>query len=128
MLRNFNVPVLAIDANVSVKECYDAIGKFDLAEGYFDATMNNCFPKTSDNGALATGTGVYNNGSSNGQTLTITQPWVVRDTVFTMWLKEKIGKTTNLCSIMCELDEGAVCSDTSRASLTLSELWASNST
>ena len=100
----------ALIATISAKECYDAVGTFDLEEGSLDAEMNICWPKGSDNGQLGTGTGLYDDGSAKGQALTITHSWVADDTVLTLWLKEKVGKTTNLCSIMCELDEDAVCS------------------
>ena len=102
--------VLAFAATVSAKECYEAVGTFDLEAGSVDAEMNVCWPKTSDNGALATGVGKYDDGSKKGQALTITHAWVAADSVLTLWIKEKIGKTTNLCSIMCELDDAAVCS------------------
>ena len=99
----------ALIATVSAKECYDAVGTFDLAEGSVDAEMNICFPKGSDNGQLGTGTGLYDDGSAKGQALTITHSWVADDTVLTLWLKEKVGKTTNLCSIMCELYDEVRC-------------------
>ena len=102
--------ILALAATISAKECYEAVGTFDLEAGSVDAEMNVCWPKTSDNGALATGSGKYDDGSKKGQALTITHAWVANETVLTLWIKEKIGKTTNLCSIMCELDEEAVCS------------------
>ncbi len=105
-----NLSLLALIATVSAKECYDVAGTFDLTEGSLDAEMNICFAKGSDNGALGTGTGLYDDGSAKGQALTITHAWVADETVLTLWLKEKIGKTLNLCSIMCELDEDAVCS------------------
>ena len=110
MFRNCKLAALALVASVSAKECYDAIGTFDLAEGSVDAALNICWPKSSDNGQLGTGKGLYDDGSEKGQALTITHSWVADDTVLTLWFKEKVGKTTNLCSIMCELDEDAVCS------------------
>ena len=102
--------ILALAGTITAKECYDAVGTFDLAEGSVDAEMNVCWPKTSDNGALATGAGKYDDGSKKGQALTITHAWVANETVLTLWIKEKVKKTTNLCSIMCELDADAVCS------------------
>ena len=71
--------------------------------------MNICFPKSSDNGALGTGTGLYDDGSAKGQKLTITHAWIADDTLVTLWLKVKTGKKTNLCSVMCELDEDYAC-------------------
>ena len=102
----------ALIATISAKECYEAAGTFDLEEGSVDAALNVCFPKSSDNGALGTGKGVYDDGSAKGQALTITHMWLstaADDTYLTMWMKEKVGKTTNLCSIICGFDESAVC-------------------
>ena len=97
-------------ATAAAKSCYDAVGTLGMEEGDIDITMSICFPKTDANGALATGTGLYDDGSKKGQAFTVTQAWVVQDTVLTLWGKEKIGKTTNLISVMCELDESGLCS------------------
>ena len=110
MFRNFNLAVLALFSTVSAKKCYDLIGTFDLEEVSLDAELNICWPKSSLNGELGTGKGVYDNGSANGQALTITHAWIADDTVLTLWLKMKNGRTTNLCSIMCVLDDEAHCS------------------
>ena len=59
MFRNCKLAALALVASVSAKECYDAIGTFDLAEGSVDAALNICWPKSSDNGQLGTGKGLY---------------------------------------------------------------------
>ena len=109
MFRNFNLAVLALFSTVSAKECYEVAGTIDLAEGSVDAAFNICWPKGSDKSALTTGKGYYEDGSKYGQSLTITHAWVADDTVLTLWLKEKVGKTTNLCSIMCELYDEVRC-------------------
>lgn len=72
--------------------------------------MEVCWPKTSDNGALATGTGVYDDWTAKGQAMTITHAWVADKKILTLRILEKFVRTFNYCSIMCELDEDAVCS------------------
>jgi hypothetical protein len=104
--------ILALVATVTAEECYEAVGTFNLnvAEGSVDTKMKVCWPKTSDNGALATGNGVYDDGSANGQAMKITHAWVADKKVLTLRIVEKFVRTLNYCSIMCELDEDAVCS------------------
>ena len=110
MFRNCNnLALLALVATVSAKQCYNAIGTFDLAEGSVDAALNICWPNGSDNGNLGTGTGLYDDGSKKGQALTVTNSWLAADKVLTIWLTEKVGKKENLCSIMCGFDANAVC-------------------
>ena len=104
--------ILALVTTITAKECYEAVGTFNLneAEGPVDAKMEVCWPKTSDNGALATGTGVYDDGTAKGQAMTITHAWVADKKILTLRILEKFLRTYNYCSIMCELDEDAVCS------------------
>ena len=109
MFKSTSLAILALSAAVSAKECYDAIGTFSLEAGDVDAKMSVCWPKTSEGGAIATGKGSYDDGTKKGQDMTITHAWVAGDVILTMWAKVKIGKTTNLCSLMCELSADASC-------------------
>jgi hypothetical protein len=104
--------ISALVTTITAKECYEAVGTFNLngAEGPVDAKMEVCWPKTSDNGALATGTGFYDDGTAKGQAMTITHAWVADKKILTLRILEKFLRTYNYCSIMCELDEDAVCS------------------
>ncbi len=122
----FRTCFAALVATATAKKCYEAIGTLGIDEGDIDITMSICWPKTDDNGALATGKGFYDDGSAKGQAITITQAWVVADSVLSIWGKVKIGKATNLASIMCELDERVFAQATSPPNPTLSALSAFN--
>ena len=106
----FRACFAVLAATAASKSCYNVSGYLDMGDGDVDILMKLCFPKDDANGALGTGTGLYDDGSKKGQAFSVTQAWLVENTVLTLWGKKKIGKTTDLISIMCEVDEEGICS------------------
>ena len=101
--------IAILTAAVSAKDCYEAVGTFDLGKGEIKNSMLVCFPKGTKNGVQGTGKGSYNDGSKMGQEFTITQAFLIQDYGLNIWAKEKVGLTTNLCTLMCEFDENGIC-------------------